>query len=28
MQKKSYNEYMLAVLMLLPFLSWSIYLQY
>lgn len=24
MQKKSYNEYMLAVLMLLPFLSWSI----
>jgi hypothetical protein len=26
MQKKSYNEYM--VLMLLPFLSWSIYLQY
>jgi len=28
MQNKSYNEYMLAVLMLLPFLSWSIYLQY
>lgn len=28
MQKKSYNEYMLAVLMLLPFLRRSIYLQY